>query len=433
MICGFGSSGAVLCAAGMTLVVCSSTASASSVETLYHFCSVDQCTDGYGPYSNRLARDSNGALYGTTFWGGAHDWGTVFTLKPKKGGYQYKVLYSFCIDDFCSDGYAPSAGPILDGAGNLYGTVSAGGAYHQGEVWQLELAGGKHKLHILHSFCERGGCADGQEPEYTSLTYQGASAGVAYDGVSPLYGTTAVGGAYDHGVVYSIAPVRGTHRWKESVIYSFCAKAGCADGYYPVSLLMDGAGRLFGTTHEGDAHDKGGVFQLTPSGKTWSYTLLHDFCSKTGCADGDGYPASSLALDTEGNLIGTTVYGGKDNDGVLFKLAVNNDDPQYTVLHHFCDDEDSCGGAYPWGALAMDEAGNIFGGTSGGAGQGAFGGVYRFDGTSARSLYRFCQNQGCPDGSVPLGGVIRDAGGKLYGTTHSGGAHGLGTVYELTP
>ena len=81
----------------------------------------------------------------------------------------------------------------------------------------------------------------------------------------------------------------------------------------------------------------------------------------------------------------------------------------------------------------MDEAGNIFGATSGGVGQGAFGGVYQFDGSTAQKLYRFCQNQGCLDGSVPLSGVISDSNGHLFGTTHTGGAYGLGTVYELTP
>ena len=419
--------GAVLC------LVPSGIASAQNHRVLYSFCAMDQCTDGYGPYSNRLTMDSAGTLYGTTFWGGAHDWGTVFALKPKKGGYTHKLLYSFCIDDSCSDGYGVSAGPILDLAGNLYGTASAGGAYHQGVVWELARAAGTRKFRILHSFCASGGCPDGQEPEYTSLTYPGAAAGLPYDGVSALFGTTALGGGHGLGAVYALTPVAGTHRWKERVLYSFCAKADCADGYYPVSLVMDGSGRLFGTTHEGGARDKGGVFELSPAGNKWQYSVIHNFCSKAACTDGDGYPASSLALDAQGDLLGTTVYGGKDNDGVLFKVTVNNGDPQYTVLHHFCDDKDKCGGAYPWGALAMDEAGNIFGGTSGGAGQGAFGGVYRFDGSTAQTLYRFCQNQGCLDGSVPLGGVITDSNGHLFGTTHTGGAYGLATVYELTP
>src|ERR1051325_4735824 len=126
MSCGYASSGAALCAAGMILTFSSSTASASTLKTLYYFCSLDQCTDGYGPYSNRLSMDSTGTLYGTTFWGGAHDWGTVFAMKPKSGGYQHKLLYSFCIDASCSDGYGISSGPIMDSAGNLYGTASAG-------------------------------------------------------------------------------------------------------------------------------------------------------------------------------------------------------------------------------------------------------------------------------------------------------------------
>src|SRR6202012_416974 len=103
---------------------------------------------------------------------------------------------------------------------------------------------------VLHKFCSAASCADGENPEYMALTYQGAASGEVYDGTSPLYGTTHLGGSSGFGVAFSLTPSGA--KWKEKVIYDFCSQTSCADGYEPESgLTMDASGNLFGTTSGG--------------------------------------------------------------------------------------------------------------------------------------------------------------------------------------
>jgi uncharacterized repeat protein (TIGR03803 family) len=141
----------------------------------------------------------------------------------------------------------------MDGAGNLYGTTSAGGGTFGGVVFKLAPDGTET---VLYSFCSQSGCADGSDPE----------AGLIMDGAGNLYGTTYSGGSAGfagRGVVFRLAP-DGT----ETVLYSFCSQSNCADGSYPeAGLIMDGAGNLYGTTVSGGSTSGAGpgvVFMVTP-------------------------------------------------------------------------------------------------------------------------------------------------------------------------
>ena len=414
-------------------------ASADDFKVLHAFCSLDNCADGDAPYYNKLTMDSTGTLFGTTAYGGAHGWGTIFALKPnaRNTGYKYKQLYDFCPAANCSDGAENYAGPILDAAGNLYGTASSGGAYQEGDVWELELASGKRTLHVIHSFCATSGCPDGENPKYASLTYQGAAGGAPYDGASPLYGIASYGGSHAQGVVYAVTPVSGTHKWKYRVLYAFCAQSGCADGATPTSLIADGAGHLFGTAYLGGANAQGVIFELAPAGKRWSSSVLYNFCSLSQCADGQGY-VTSLTFDGQRNLLGAATYGGTEGDGVLFRLKPKGAQSEYSVLHSFCTGDCSDGG-YPSGALALDDSGAIYGAASyslnGDGNEYLNGVIYKFDSSGVHPLHTFCGNW-CGEGYGPLNGVLRDGNGHLFGMTNEGGAHVSGpggTVYELTP
>jgi uncharacterized repeat protein (TIGR03803 family) len=192
-------------------------------------------TDGQAPLGH-LVMGSSGSLYGTTSSGGTYDLGTVFKVSPD--GLE-SVLYSFV--GGTEDGAYPRAGLIMDSAGDLLGTTSAGGADDLGTVFEISASGTER---VLYSFT--GGMADGSDP----------NSGLLMDGAGNLFGTTAAGGARDLGTVFKISP-GGT----ETVLYSFVG--GSTDGSSPqAGLIMDGAGNLYGTTAAGGVNDDGTVFEI---------------------------------------------------------------------------------------------------------------------------------------------------------------------------
>jgi uncharacterized repeat protein (TIGR03803 family) len=252
--------------------------------------------DGNYPYAG-LVRDAlSGNLYGTTFYGGTYlNYGTVF--KVDKTGHE-TVLHSFTGG---TDGGNPYAGLVRDAlSGNLYGTTFGGGDLTCnpptgcGTVFKVDATGNET---VLYSFT---GGTDGGYPR----------AGLVRDAKGNLYGTTSGGGVQGYGTVFKV-DTTGT----ETVLYSFGATAG--DGAEPwASLVRDAQGNLYGTTFDGGAYDYGTVFKVDKKGKE---TVLYSF---TG-ARGDGYyPIAGLVRDAlSGNLYGTTVGGGVQGSGMVFKLT----------------------------------------------------------------------------------------------------------------
>jgi len=202
--------------------------------------------------------------------------GTVFELHRNIE----TVLYSFTGP---LDGEFPLPGVILDRAGSLYGTTLAGGtgAGSNGTIFKVTATGIES---VLHSFT---GSPDGDRP-FSVLVL---------DRMGNLYGTTMSGGAFGFGSVFKL-----NNRGKETILYSF---TGGQDGATPFAgLLLDPAGNLYGTTYAGGSSaGKGVVFKLDASG---TETVLHTF---TGGEDGAN-PYAGLSRDREGNLYGTTYYGG---------------------------------------------------------------------------------------------------------------------------
>jgi len=280
---------------------------------------------------------------------------------------------------------------------------------------------------VLHSFA--GPTADGGSP----------SGSLARDGKGNLYGTTQSGGTSGSGTVFELA-INPDGSYTESVLYSFAATGG--DGHLPVAgLVIDGSGKLYGTTQAGGtsmacSFGCGTVFKLDNSSGSYKYGQLYSF---TGSPDGEA--PGALLIDAHGNLYGTTLFGGtsktancKSGCGTVFKLAINPDG-SYTpsVLYRFAATGD---GINPQGNLVIDSAGHLYGTTAAGGGSG-YGIVFELDNSSGtykdNLLHSFT---GGSDGEIPTSGLVVDAHGNLYGTAENGGSTacpmGCGTVFELT-
>ena len=355
------------------------------------------------------------------------------------GGWTETVLHSFGNG---TDGYGPNAGVILDAAGNLYGTTEGGGTHSQGTVFKLSPSeGGGWTETVLHNF------GNGTE---AGAAYP--AAGLIFDAAGNLYGTSVLGGTYyssstEGGTVFELTPTVGGV-WKETVLHSF---GSGTDGNAPVAgVILDAAGNLYGTTEFGGTnlcgipqnYGCGTVFKLTPNAVGgWTETVLHNFGNGT-----DGWDVIvGLIMDAAGNLYGTTVEGGipTSNGGIVFELTPAADGSwTETVLHSFGGVPD---GEHPFSLVIFDAAGNLYGTTG-------YGGIYDWGtgfeltpnaggGWTETVLYSFCSQNDCTDGSIPLGSLVLDAAGNLYGTTGYGGTPrqcdgpvlGCGTVFELRP
>jgi len=214
--------------------------------------------------------------------------------------------------------------------------------------------------------------------------------------------------------------------YTESVLYSFCSVATCADGEEPPADVIQGAdGNFYGTTQYGPTEGGGGtIFKVTPSGE---FDLLHAFCSLTNCLDG-ATPAS-LVQGSDGNFYGTTESGGTAGVGTVFKITPAG---ALTTLYNFCAG-DCTQGYFPQGGLIQGSDGNFYGTTSNG-GPG-FGTAYKISPSGTFTLlYSFCSQADCADGRMPyIAKLLQGTDGNFYGTTLQGGEHTYGTIFQLTP
>jgi uncharacterized repeat protein (TIGR03803 family) len=387
-----------------------------------------------------LVIDSSGDLYGTTYYGGASNDGTVFELAAGSG--TITTLASFN----GSNGANPYAGVVMDSSGNLYGTTYGGGASSDGTVF--ELAAGSGTITTLASFDG----SNGANPR----------AGLAMDTGGNLYGTTFGGGASDKGTVFELAagsgtittlasfdgtdgtgPLAGLLRdangnlygttsgiqppwvaFSDGTVFEVAAGSGTittlasfdgTDGAEPLAgLVMDGGGNLYGTTASGST-SYGTVFKLAAGSGTVTTLVSFEF------TNGE-YPEAGLVMDSSGNLYGTAYLGGTSDDGTVFELAAGSG--TVTALASF----DGTNGRLPVGSLIMDSSGNLYGTTYAGgtsddgtvfelaAGSGAITTLASFTGSN---------------GANPDAGLVMDSSGNLYGTTHHGGASNDGAVFEL--
>ncbi len=289
----------------------------------------------YNP-SSGLVSDGQGNLYGTTAWGGFYGGagGAVYRLSSNG---TFSIVHGFS----GPDGLSPRGDLVMDSAGNLYGTTTAGGTSKQcqngcGTVFELTPSTDDNDWteSVLYSFCSESECSDGANP----------TTGVILDSLGNLYGTTlqgGVGGVNNAcGTVFELTP-NEAGGWTETVLLAFNpGLQGCS----PESgLTIDGSGNLYGTLYDSACQVCGGigmVFELSPQAAGWAYSQVYGFSPAPGSEDGKG-PFAGLTFDQEGNLYGTTVGGGKFDGGTVYKLSPT---PQgawsETILHNFAGESD---------------------------------------------------------------------------------------------
>jgi uncharacterized repeat protein (TIGR03803 family) len=182
-----------------------------------------------------------------------------------------------------------------------------------------------------------------------------------------------------------------------------------------VSLAQGTDGNLYGTTTAGGSSNLGTIFRMTPEGVV---AVIHSFCSSSGCSDGS-QPYSGLTLSTDGNFYGTTITGGRNNLGTVYRVT-----PTGTVktLHQF----NQTDGAYPWGGLVQGRDGDFYGTTSAGGSKNS-GTIFRITpGGAFTTVHDFCSLPSCGDGVSPYAALIQATDGNLYGIA-------IPYVYKMTP
>jgi uncharacterized repeat protein (TIGR03803 family) len=330
-----------------------------------------------GAFPSTMTLGPDGALYGTTQRGGQGcphgdeeqppgseeqpGCGLVYRLSPASQPcftaycpWVETVLYNF--QQTGGDGLHPAGGVVFDNAGNIYGTTPVGGGTSCfggngcGAVYKLTPSGNGWTETIIYRFT---GGSDGYEPE----------AGVIFDRAGNIYGTTYMGGnlggiicGVGCGTVYKLTP--SDSGWIETILYRFTGGNG---GAYPLAgLTLDAAGNLYGTTSSGGSGEGGTLFELSPSGGNWTFSVLYAFTGPFPSA-----PYESPAIDPAGNLYSPNLQEPSYN-GSVFKLAPADGQWFYTDLHDF----NGADGSGPWGGLILDLQGNLYGSTAGGGGGG---------------------------------------------------------------
>jgi uncharacterized repeat protein (TIGR03803 family) len=361
-----------------------------------------------------LVFDSAGNLYGATGLNGAFE-SEVFQLAPNTDGtWSENILYLFP-QTFVQ----PSTPLLIDSAGNLYGG-SLYGKSGAGFLFELSDTGGSWQPSNIHNF----EYADGSYPDSLAFGPDGDIYGLAdYGG-----GSSGNCDQSSCGTVYRlIKQTDGT--WKIQLIHSF---TGGADGGNPVpigAVAFGSSGQIYVASQ---VAGKGGgqIIEFAPVGTGWREKVLLEF--DTAGFKGGSFPQQGLAIDSAGNLYGTTNGGGSAGFGLIYELSPGASGKwKETVLYNFQGGND---GSAPIGPVTFDAAGNLYGttNTGGTSGKGTVWELY--PGTSGWTetvLHDFAG--GVSDGANPQGGVILDSAGNLYGVTPTGGTSGYGVAYEVIP
>jgi len=351
--------------------------------------------EGANPYAG-LVQGLDRNLYGTTIYGGAYGNGNVFQMDPSG---KVRSLYDFCAQSNCIDGQYPDSTLVMGSDGDFYGTTQNGGLYNYGSVFKVSTSGA---LITLHSF----DITDGVNP-YGALLF--ASDGNFYGTTNAAGACTTVGAGC--GTVFRISP-QGDFK----TLYNFCLETGCPDGEFPVGGLIEGSdGNFYGTTNAGGnsicpGGGCGTIYRITPSG---ALTTLHRFNNTDGA-----YPAPALVEVRKGLLYGTTAAGGANNDGTVFSITANG----FLTTRHTFDNT-----AFSPFVLIPGSDGSLYGTTLGGGAQYA-GTIFKITPHGIlTTLHSFV-----PHFYYYFGGLTQGTNGRFYGTTYMGGPADDGTIYNLS-
>lgn len=385
-------------------VLLAATASAQTFTKLVDFTNAN----GADPFHTSLIQGFDGNLYGTTAYGGRFSCppnggcGTVFSLTEDG-----KITRSFSFNGI--DGSYPFGGLIQTSNGAFFGTTSSGGpSGNGGSIFEITAAG---KLLTIYGFCSQASCADGDAP--------GASLLHARDG--NIYGATCEGGAFNNGTIYKISP--------SGVFASLHSFNGVGDGSCPYGPLMQAAnGQIYGTTSGGGSSQYGTVFAI---GATGSVKTLYTFAGPP--SDG-AYPHGGLVQAVDGSLYGTTLLGGscpaapQAGCGTIFKI---NSAGMFTLAYDFCESGNPCyDGQSPSDGLVLGSDGNLYGTTAFGGGVANAGTIFSISpaGTLATLHAVISPLQ---EGKFPFTTLVQATNGKFYGTMEEGGAKNKGIIFSL--
>jgi hypothetical protein len=415
-------------AAALTLLL--SVAHAQTLTVLHNFEGADGSRPGAG-----LVMDRAGNLYGTTNYGGdincnlapgggnTPGCGVVYQLKRSGQSWSEQVLHKF---EAAEDDYLPFPGePSIGPSGVVYGTTGSGGSSRSGSLFTVTppATAPKTALYywdytVLYDFT---GENDGAGPSRNDR--------LNFDQQGNVYGAASGGGVAGAGVIYELS--RSGSSWTEAPLYSF---AGGTDGSSPDGMTFDESGNIYGVTVTGGNQDCdyeygcGTIYMLTPSGSGWSKTTLHVFQQGV---DG-GWPGP-LIRDAAGNLYGLTEgFGPNNNGGTVWELSPSGGNWIFSVLYSFPNFTVEDSGPF---RLTMDSAGALYGisGQGGAAGRGfVFELTPQNGGWAYTDIHDFGTAQGQSDGCDPQGAVVLDGSGNLYGATEWCAA-GVGNVWEVTP
>ena len=342
------------------------------------------------PYDGPLLKGS--WLYGTTRWGGAFNYGTIYKVRTTGTGYM--VLHDFA--GGATDGREVFGALVSGGSTSpwLYGVTVYGGTSNQGVIYKIQTNGSGFQ--VIHSFTS--GLTDGRNPN-SALVRVG----------SVLYGMTPSAGAHSYGVIFKIQ----TDGTGYQVLHHFAG--GATEGGTPMGSLKAAGSWLYGTTFGGGANGDGTVFKVQTNGT--GFQVLYSF----GATGTDGVQPEGTLILINSILYGMALNGGASAAGTIFK--VRTDGTGYATLHSFTGIN---GGAAPYGALKAK--GSFFYGLTcaGGNGPGVLFKI-NINGTQFRLLHNFLGNS--TDGSQPFGTLAASAT-ALYGVTSKGGASNYGTVFS---
>jgi uncharacterized repeat protein (TIGR03803 family) len=338
---------------------------------------------GLGLPQGGLVQGTDGNFYGVTPFGGENGRGTAFKLSATG------VLTTVHAFTGGPDGATPLAGLMQGSDGSFYGTTQEGGRGNYGTAFKIDASG---TLTTVFYF--------------TNTTYAQARLVQGTDG--EFYGTTPKGGANGAGAIFRLS-ANGVF----TTLYSLTGGSGSS--VLKAGLLQGSDGNLYGTTYLGGTSGAGTLFRLSANGV---FTTLHSF---TRGQDG-GFPKAALVQDSDGNIYGTTPFGGASDEGTAFKLSPTG---TLTTLHSF--------GGHPYAGLVRGRDGNFYGTTR----FSGFGGtVFKLSPAGVlTTLYAF---RGEADGGYPQAALVQGTDGDFYGTTSSRGTNapdieGYGTVFRISP
>jgi uncharacterized repeat protein (TIGR03803 family) len=323
-----------------------------------------------------------------------------------------------------TDGGASYPGLILARDGNLYGATCEGG--------NMSVPGGAGTLFRV----TRTGSTSTYEVLYTldgTTDGNGPNAKLLQGADGSFYGTTNAGGDTTHsaggaGVIFKLTPSGNTFTY--SVLY---ALNGTTDGIAPQATLMQAAdGSIYGTALFGGSPTAGAgtVFKLTPSGSGYAFSVVYTF---TGGTDG-GMPAGGLMQATDGSLYGTTFWGGNPTTsaGTIYRLGLAGSTATHTVLHAL---DGTAEGSRPQAVLTQGTDGRLYGTASGGGDSSTTNTIWSVSPTATTDDFRLVYTlNGTTDGQFPFSQLVQASDGSFYGTTSAGGdaSANAGTLYKLT-